>query len=910
MFNMNAHLLLLCVLCWLLTQRCGVYAKQESTSVSYSSSSSNSSWGSNSSYVEDPYYAYDNMAEHQILDPDIKILLIDSDAAIDDLILVTLVNTSFEPADYAFIIRNTHRSDCSGNVIRIYDDGCSFALLNLEWYIRFYIRSSSSSMREITLNNIRVGKADNDTIEQTYMAYRSDNCSDWSMNGRGCEAIDVYDDYTICYSHLGNDFAIPHSSPYYIPHLEIVDCTFRCANNCSCTLENVGLTMSDCYSDGDGAAASSTTTTAIVWNEPRSGDRLNILGDIESIGKNAFSTNTFIGNVAYLGIRSNNLLRHIEKDAFDGFSNLTELDLGYNLLAEIENGTFNSLVNLRTLKLEFNQLEILPSDVFLDLINLSTLFLRHNSIASLPRDLFLCLPNLVHLWLQYNRLARLKPGTFHGMYRLEMLDLQHNRITALDPYVFDGLYSLRELDLRANGLRSLAESAFLRRVSFTDNDDTRRRTVCSGAEDSPPHIDTCPGGAEGMILTRTTPSDEYSVVCPLQDVKLSENNITDFSLRSFTGLENASVDVDQDWLCCFMKHSDCVVRERERTTNNFLTCNRLLPNSLSMILLWIFGFLAVLGNLNVIFCHIRSKGYKKVQSLLIANLAVSDLLMGAYMLIIASADAYYGDYFPAKTESWRNGSTCLAAGTMAMLSSEASILFVSLISVDRLMGIRFTFSGWRMRIKSASVVILVMWIAALTLSLIPVLANVSALNYELSEVCVALPLSRKEIYTVLSAASVGNGIDFTYGTTYSEMYYSIAVFIGLNSICCLIIAVCYIWIFITVKTTAKHAGRQRETQEEVRIAMKMSLIVLTDFCTWVPVIIMGILVQAGVQEINPVANVWIVTLLMPINSAINPFMYTLSTVIVDRFKKTKAHWSTTRRSDDMAISGTQEISLH
>ena len=53
-------------------------------------------------------------------------------------------------------------------------------------------------------------------------------------------------------------------------------------------------------------------------------------------------------------------------------------------------------------------------------------------------------------------------------------------------------------------------------------------------------------------------------------------------------------------------------------------------------------------------------------------------------------------------------------------------------------------------------------------------------------------------------------------------------------------------------------------QEQVRMAMKMSFIVLTDFCTWKPLIIIGILVQSGAKVINPEANAWIVTLMMPI----------------------------------------------
>ena len=64
--------------------------------------------------------------------------------------------------------------------------------------------------------------------------------------------------------------------------------------------------------------------------------------------------------------------------------------------------------------------------------------------------------------------------------------------------------------------------------------------------------------------------------------------------------------------------------------------------------------------------------------------------------------------------------------------------------------------------------------------------------------------------------------------------------------------------------------------------MKMSLIVFTDFCCWVPVGVLSILVQAGAVEVDPAAYAWIATFVLPINSAINPFLYTLASIISDK----------------------------
>ena len=69
------------------------------------------------------------------------------------------------------------------------------------------------------------------------------------------------------------------------------------------------------------------------------------------------------------------------------------------------------------------------------------------------------------------------------------------------------------------------------------------------------------------------------------------------------------------------------------------------------------------------------------------------------------------------------------------------------------------------------------------------------------------------------------------------------------------------------------------------MAIKMGLIVLTDMMCWLPIIILSILVQTGRQTVSPYVYTWIVTVVLPINSAINPFLYTLATVIFDVIQK-------------------------
>ncbi len=69
------------------------------------------------------------------------------------------------------------------------------------------------------------------------------------------------------------------------------------------------------------------------------------------------------------------------------------------------------------------------------------------------------------------------------------------------------------------------------------------------------------------------------------------------------------------------------------------------------------------------------------------------------------------------------------------------------------------------------------------------------------------------------------------------------------------------------------------------MTLKIAAIVLTDFLWWSPIIILGILVQCRVIVLPASVFAWCVTFALPINSAINPYLYTIAAVISEYQKK-------------------------
>ena len=324
------------------------------------------------------------------------------------------------------------------------------------------------------------------------------------------------------------------------------------------------------------------------------------------------------------------------------------------------------------------------------------------------------------------------------------------------------------------------------------------------------------------------------------------------------------------------------------TRSPYLTCDRLLSEKALVVVTWMIGLNAFFGNMFVLVWRGQEIRTNKVNRFLLSNLAVSDLLMGIYMIIIGSADIYFGNHFPMHAENWRHGITCRIAGSLSIISSEASVFFVTLISIDRFICIRFPYSSKKLGQKSVASICTILWVVSLLLGILPsFLSGRHGVNfrfYENSHVCIGLPLALIKMHEVQTRMIDRTVILFESKTVAFDgeangLYFSTALFLGLNFVCYLIIAVCYIEIVRSVFKSSKQAGRTKNMTEQIRLTSKVSAIVATDFCCWFPIIILGILVQAKVITLPTSVFAWCVTFVLLINSAINPYLYTISEVV-------------------------------
>ena len=186
---------------------------------------------------------------------------------------------------------------------------------------------------------------------------------------------------------------------------------------------------------------------------------------------------------------------------------------------------------------------------------------------------------------------------------------------------------------------------------------------------------------------------------------------------------------------------------------------------------------------------------------------------------------------------WRHSALCQFAGFLSTFSSELSVFTLTLITIDRLIAISFPFRIKRLGMREARLVMFVLWLLVFMLSAVP-FTGIAYFKefYARSGVCLALHITPDKP---------------------TGWQYSVFVFLALNMAFFLTILISYIWMFIVARQTRSAArSTYSETKGDRAMARRMTLIILTDFCCWVPIILLGI-ASLGGATVPPQVSVMI-----------------------------------------------------
>ncbi|KAH9512425.1 hypothetical protein Btru_039530 [Bulinus truncatus] len=288
------------------------------------------------------------------------------------------------------------------------------------------------------------------------------------------------------------------------------------------------------------------------------------------------------------------------------------------------------------------------------------------------------------------------------------------------------------------------------------------------------------------------------------------------------------------------------------------SCDDLIGDLAKRALLWCVAVTSVVGNVLVLVYRVTFDRLilKRSFGVFVFNLGISDFIMGVYLVLIASVDVYYRQEYVLHESEWRHSSLCKAAGFLSSLSSEVSTFFVLLITVDRFLKFKFPFGQHKFTTVTLSVSVVSAWFSGLVLALIP-LVNTKWTIYSSNGMCLGIPLM----------------VDRETGWSYV-----VSVFIVLNFILFSVIAFGQLTIYRSIESgrsiqaCATNVSKRRE--QEIDIAKQLFFVAMSNFICWLPICVLGIRSISG-QAVSAETYSWLVIFVLPLNSAVNPMIYTI-----------------------------------
>lgn len=576
--------------------------------------------------------------------------------------------------------------------------------------------------------------------------------------------------------------------------------------------------------------------------------------EVECVDKNLHVVPVFSSNVTWLSLK-NNRIRILDDHIFSKYTQLQRLFLQNNTIQIVSSHAFSGLFTLEKLFLSQNHITYLGPGVFRDLHKLDWLVLDHNPLKSITRDAFIGLRSLTFLsmvntslmwlpnsslcqhmpllsWLDFaeNHVDLLNYSTLMTCTELTVLSLHDNKIKILPESTFHSLGSLVELDLSCNRLSDLPKNTFqslkyLQKLNVSHNPAL--------------HIH----------------ASHFDHLVQLESLSLEGIEIPDITTKMFLPMGNLSHIYFKDFqYCSYAPH----VRKCKPNTDGISSVEDLLASLVLRVSVWVMAFITCFGNIFVIGMRSFIRAENNLHAACIKVLCFADCLMGVYLFFLGIFDVKFRGEYNRNALIWMDSVECRTIGFLAMLSSEVSVLLLTYLTLEKFLVIVFPFSHLRPEKLQTVLVLAFIWILGFVIAAVPLLnEDLFGNYYGRNGVCFPLHSDRLEKPTAKG--------------------YSTGIFLGLNLVAFLVIVVSYSSMFCSIYKTGINATDVRSRlHKDVAVANRFFFIVFSDALCWIPIFLVKTLSLLKV-EIPGTINSWVVIFILPINSALNPILYTLTT---------------------------------
>ena len=467
---------------------------------------------------------------------------------------------------------------------------------------------------------------------------------------------------------------------------------------------------------------------------------------------------------------------------------------------------------------------------------------------------------LIHLGLQNCDISDIGMADFPNLHSL---DLSRNSLTRFPATEIEHLHYLHTLSVASNPLLSINFAEYnvsYSNMIYLDLSYLEMRGISDTILRPFPNVQYL--NLSGNKIHKVSPH-AFSELFQLKVLDITGSPMTDFPRDVFKDLENIeSIAVDNYKLCC-----PAVLPEGFSSEHCFApadeisSCDALLKTDGFRGFLAVYALLALLGNLASFVYRVYNNRMSKKQNVFdvfVAHLCVSDFLMGVYLAIIGVADRWYYGTYEWNEKEWTQSGACSFAGFLSLLSSEVSAFLICFITLERFLSVRFPFSKMRFSVKSAHVLSVTGWVVGVVLAAVPLLPFTEHWQfYSQTGICLPLPITRKRF----------PGSD-----------YSFSVMIVFNFVLFLLIAVGQVLIFWSYHSHSKMLMSSGKRARDMTIARRLLIVAMSDFLCWFPIGLLGLMARFGIPIPGDV-NVAMAIFVLPFNSAVNPFLYTLHSAL-------------------------------
>ncbi|XP_047494628.1 uncharacterized protein LOC125042785 [Penaeus chinensis] len=525
-----------------------------------------------------------------------------------------------------------------------------------------------------------------------------------------------------------------------------------------------------------------------------------------------------VGNVTWFIVRMSSV-RHLDIDVMAQYPSLRIMSLEENHLTSIPRGVFFNQNVLKHLYMSKNHIKYLHKDSCQGLRSLLTFFLDKNGLEFAELSCFMHTPSLVTLNLAYNRLS-LRRQRFPPLPGLRHVFLHDNKIANIDN-LFTNITSITTLQLNNNRIRVIRCQAFsalqhLRSVDLSGN-------------------------------PLTTVQDIFTGLKALRVLNLMDLELQDIDERHFLSMVELKLAYFKTFRYCSYVPR---VLQCLPSTDGVSNGRDMMGWVVLRAAVWVVAALTLAGNLAVIGCRAISKEDNKILKLFIKNLAAADLLMGVYLVILGVQDLKTRGSFREEALAWASSYTCTFTGILGLVSSETSVFILTFMSLERYLFIRQPLEARTLSERSARVCLFFIWLTSVFLAVFPAIWIKSF--YESGAMCI--PLHVTEPYL-------------------AGWQYSAFIFLGINTLSMAVILGAYAGLFFNIMVTRTSTPL---SGGESRFALRFFFIVITNCVCWLPIACVKAAALANI-EVHSGVYAWLVVLVLPINSAINPILYTFST---------------------------------